>query len=179
MMRGIDPAEIQRHLQNARTAPDTDAQGKAYEALALHLFDAVPGCFAEHNGVSYFDTEQIDVGVCNGKHQDGFHALPHVILIECKNWSRPVDSSTLGYFVNILANRSVECGILIAANGITGDAHDHTNAHALGIGAIARGIKVLIITTEDIEKLTCTSDFVELILRRFLTAYMRGGVGAP
>ncbi|WP_280246782.1 restriction endonuclease [Nocardia abscessus] len=178
-MEEIDPVEIRRYLHIARTAPDTDAQGKAYEDLAFYLFDSIPGCFAEGNGVSHFRSEQVDVGVCNAKHQDGLHALPHVILVECKNWSHPVDSSTLGYFVNILANRCVETGILIAANGITGDRHDYTNAHALGVSAIARGIKILVITTEELEKLTCTADFVELLLRRFLLAYMRGGVGVP
>ncbi|WP_433664719.1 restriction endonuclease [Nocardia sp. CA-128927] len=179
MIGGIDPVEIKRHLHIARSAPDTDAQGKAYEALALYLFENIPGCLAERDGVSFFRSEQIDLGVCNGRHQDGLHALPPVILVECKNWSHPVDSSTLGYFINILANRCVETGILIAANGITGDSHEYTNANALGVSAMARGIKVLVITTEEIEALTCTADFVELLLRRFLLAYMRGGVGVP
>ncbi|WP_225731100.1 restriction endonuclease [Nocardia sp. JCM 34519.1] len=178
-MTELDPAIVRHYLDVARTAPDTDTQGKALEALAFYLFECIPGCLAERNGVSHFRSEQIDVGVCNGKHQDGLHALPHVILVECKDWSQPVDSSTLGYFINILDNRRVEAGILIAANGITGEARDHTYAHSLGVSALARGIKVLVITTEEIQKLTCTSEFVELLLRRFLSAYMRGGIGVP
>ncbi|MFG1796676.1 restriction endonuclease [Nocardia sp. NPDC049149] len=178
-MTNLDQLEVTRYLDTARCAGDTDTQGKAYEALALYLFECIPGCFAERNGVSHFKSEQIDVGVCNSKHQSGLHALPHVILVECKDWSHPVDSSTLGYFINILDNRRVETGILIAANGITGDARDHTYAHSLGVSALARGIKVLVVTTEEIEKLTCTEDFVELLLRRFLSSYMRGGIGVP
>ncbi|MGW4367013.1 restriction endonuclease [Nocardia takedensis] len=178
-MTGLDPMEVQEFLRRARSATDTDAQGKAYEALAAYLFESIPGCFTDRDLTSYFRTEQIDVAVANNKQLDGLFALPHVFLIECKNWSSPVDSSTLGYFINILRSRGVEVGILIAANGITGDAQDKTNAHALGISALKDGIKVLILTTEDIEKLTTSADLVELIIRRFLRAYGVGGLGAP
>ncbi|MFI1919719.1 restriction endonuclease [Nocardia sp. NPDC020380] len=178
-MTDLDPLEVRRHLLAADTATDTDSQGKAYETLAEYLFESIPGCFTQRNGISYFRTEQVDLGVCNGKHQLGLYALPNIVLVECKNWSSPVDSSTLGYFINILASRSVEVGILIAASGITGDARSLTSAHGLGVGAIARGMAVLIITTEEIEKLTCTYDFVNLLQRRFLSAHMNGGLGVP
>ncbi|WP_280474564.1 restriction endonuclease [Nocardia asiatica] len=176
-MNELDITEIHRLLKVARTAEDTDAQGKAYEELAFYLFEAVPGCFAERNGLTYFKTEQIDLAVCNSKHQRGLYALPHVFLIECKNWSTPVDSSTLGYFINILRSRRVETGILIAANGVTGDFTDLTYAHSLAIAALNDGINILVVTTEDLEKLTCTNDFVQLILRRFLRTYLNGGLG--
>ncbi|GAB2640690.1 restriction endonuclease [Nocardia goodfellowii] len=178
-MSDLDPLVVQAFLHTARTAADTDSQGKAYEELTAYLFGLVPGCLTDRNLMSFFKTEQIDVAVANNKHNDGLYALPHVFLIECKNWSSPVDSSTLGYFINILRSRKVEVGILIAANGITGDPIALTNAHALGVSAIADGIKMLIITTEDIAKLTCVTELVEIILRRFLRAYARGGLGTP
>jgi|SRR5215469_14857272 len=53
-----------------------------------------------------FRTEQIDVAVGNGKLPGGLWLLPHVILMGCKRWDVHVDSSTVGYFMNILARRS-------------------------------------------------------------------------
>jgi hypothetical protein len=85
----------------------------------------------------------------------------------------------VGYFINILADRGVEVGILIAASGITGSPEGLTHAHALGMSASARGIKVLIITTEEIASLTCTSDLTELLNRRYLRAFASGGIGVP
>jgi hypothetical protein len=76
-------------------------------------------------------------------------------------------------------SRSVEVGVLIAANGITGDVTTLTHAHALGIAAAARGIKLVILTTEDIEALTATDALIELLHRRLLRAYATGAVGAP
>ncbi|HYT91769.1 MAG TPA: restriction endonuclease [Gemmataceae bacterium] len=175
----LDPGEVRQYLHAAAVAVSTDQQGKAYEALAAYLFDCIPGCFTERNASSFFDAEQIDIGVGNDRVPDGLSVLPPVVLVECKDWAKPVDSRTVGYFVNILTNRSVEAGILIAANGITGDPHELTNAHALGVSAMARGIKILIVTTAEIEALTCTIDLTRLLKRRYLRAIMRGGMGVP
>ncbi|WP_157735016.1 hypothetical protein [Pseudofrankia inefficax] len=52
-------------------------------------------------------------------------------MVERKHWSAPVDSKTLGYFVNTLATHSAELAVVVASNGITGDREKLTNAHAL------------------------------------------------
>jgi hypothetical protein len=108
----------------------------------VYLFECIPGCLAERDIISFFGAEQIDVGVGNPRLPEGLALLPTALLVECEDWARPVDSKTVGYFINILANRIVEAGILIAANGITGDPEELSRAHALGISAVARGITV-------------------------------------
>lgn len=176
---GLDPAVVRRHLDAAAASLTADAQGKAYEALAVHLFETIPGCFAERDVISFFGAEQIDVAVGNPRLPDGLPLLPTVLIVECKDWASPVDSKTVGYFINILANRGVEAGILIAANGITGDPEELSRAHALGISAVARGIKVLVVTTAEIQNLTCTADLTELLNRRYLRAITCCGLGTP
>jgi hypothetical protein len=175
----FDPAEIRRYLANAPAAATSDAKGKLYEELVKYLFEAVPGCFAESNITNVFRTEQVDVAVGNGKLPDGLWLLPHVILVECKHWDEPVDSGRVGYFMNILAGRGVELGILVAANGITGNRDDLTNAHALGLHGSPRGLKVVVITTEDIANLRTVADLIELLHRRYLLAYAAGAIGVP
>ena len=132
----------------------------------------------ERNVMNDFQTEEVDIAVGNDGIPTGFPGLANVILVECKDWSRPVGSQAVGYFINKLANRSVEVGILIATNGLTGQ-DDRRNAVALGIGAIARGIKLFVITNEDILALTSTADFVELINRRYLRTVAAGTIGLP
>jgi len=130
------------------------------------------------------DSPQLSVGwrsngVGNTRLPEGLALLPTVLTAECKDWVRPVDSRTVGYFVNILANRGAEAGILIAANGITGDPEELSSAHALSISAVARGIKLLIMTTSEIQGFRCTADLTELLNRRYLRAIMSGGLGIP
>jgi hypothetical protein len=174
----FDQTVVREHLHAAASALDTDAQGKAYEKLIVYLFECTPGCLVEPDVISSFGSEQVDVAVGNLRFPDGPALLPATFLVECKNWSRPVDSSTLGYFINTLANRSVEVGLMIAAQGITGDPRDLSYAHSLLIQASARRIRVLVITSEEVAALTSGSQFVELLNRRHLRA-VASGVGVP
>lgn len=160
------------------TAESTQQQGRAHEELAVHLFESVPGCRVERNVMNDFRTEEVDIAVGNDGLPDGIPGLASVILVECKDWSRPVSSQAVGYFINKLANRSVELGILIATNGIAGQ-EERRNSVALGIGALARGIKLLVITNEDILALNATVGFIDLLKRRYLNAVAAGTIGLP
>jgi hypothetical protein len=175
----LEPAMIRRYLIDAKAAAVSDEKGKLYEELLIYLFEAVPGCIAERNLTNVFRTEQIDIAVGNAGDGGGLRLLPHVILVECKDWGKPVGSSTVGYFMNILAGRGVELGVLVAANGITGNRGDLTNAHALGLHGSPRAIKIVVITTEDIASLQSVDDFVELLHRRYLRSFATGAIGFP
>lgn len=175
----LEPAVIRRFLTDAGAATTSDTKGKLYEELVKYLFEVVPGCIAELNLTNVFRTEQIDVAVGNARPDDGLWLLPHVMLVECKDWDKPVDSSTVGYFMNILAGRGIELGVLVAGNGITGDRDDLTNAHALGLHGSPRAIKIVVITTEEIASLQSADDFVELLHRRYLRSCATGAIGVP
>ena len=175
----FETARIRKYIADAEASTTSDAKGKLYEELVQYLFEAVPGCIAERNLTNVFRTEQIDVAVGNAQSGDGLWLLPHVILAECKNWTQVVDSNTVGYFMNTLAGRGVELGILIAANGITGDSEELTSAHAIGLHGSARGIKIVVITTDDICSLKSVGDFVELLHRRYLKCFATGAIGVP
>ncbi len=175
----LEPRVIRRYLTDAKAAETSDAKGKLYEELVRYLFESIPGCIAERNLTNVFRTEQIDVAVGNARLDHGLWLLPHVVLVECKDWDKPVDSGTVGYFMNILAGRGIELGVLVAANGITGDREDLTNAHALGLHGSPRAIKIVVITSEDIVSLKSIDDFVELLHRRYLRSFATGAIGVP
>jgi hypothetical protein len=175
----MDWSVISTHLNVAPGAASSDARGKAYEALVEYLFSCVPGCIVERGITNAFGAEQIDVAVGNLAPENGLYLLPRVFLVECKDWNQPVDSKSVGYFLNILAGRAIEVGILVAASGITGDLDNLTHAHALGLAASPRGIKLVVITTDEIANLASIAEFVELLHRRLLLAYATGTVGAP
>jgi hypothetical protein len=176
---GIQAAAVKKHLDLCQTAATAQAQGQAYEDLVAYLFDEVPGLRVERDLTSPLKTEQVDIAIGNPEGGAGIQLLPNVILVECKDWDRPVDSSTLGYFINTLANRGVSCGILVAAQGVTGDPDKRSAAYGLGPAASARGIRVLVITTDDILALTCSEDLVQLLEGRYLRAIASGALGFP
>ncbi|MBQ1052155.1 NERD domain-containing protein [Micromonospora sp. C51] len=175
----MDPRSIKSLLEAAAEAPHSQGKGKAYEDLVTYLFESVPGCIVDRDITNVFGTEQIDLAVGNIHEVGGLRLLPPVFLVECKNWDEPVDSQAVGYFFNILASRSLELGVLIAANGVTGDLTKGHHAHALGLGAAPRGIKMIVITTKDLSRVEKLSDFIELFHRRYLRACATGQLGAP
>jgi hypothetical protein len=97
----LQPAVVRQYLAGAQQAATSDAKGKLYEELVKYLFEAVAGCIAERNLTNIFRTEQIDVAVGNARLVGGLWLLPHVILVECKDWDKPVDSGTVGYLLPV------------------------------------------------------------------------------
>jgi hypothetical protein len=104
----IDQALIQGFIDTGLNAQTTTEQGKALEDLACYLFGLVPGIAITHrNEMNAFDTEEIDVALWNDGVPDGFHFLPYIILIECKNWSHRVSSVEVSWFDTKLRNRGL------------------------------------------------------------------------
>jgi Restriction endonuclease len=118
---------------------------------------------AERNVLNAFNTEEIDVALWNARHARGFYFLPHLLLVECKNWNNPCGSQEVSYFVNRLRHRGCDHGVLFAANGITGKAEDLTRAHFEIATALAAGIRVVVLTPAEISHLTDTAELVDLM----------------
>ena len=162
-------------LDAVATAHESVAKGRALEALLVYLLQATPGVIdMERNSVNAFATEELDIAIIhNGIESLSF--LPPVLLVECKNWSSPVDSAAISYFANVVKNRGCDVGILIAAAGITGRPTPISAGHFEAAIALARdGIKVLVVTLEDLSAVTCIDDFVGLLRRQLLRMIASG-----
>jgi hypothetical protein len=144
--------------------------------MLAYLLGSVPGCHVQRNTFNYYGTEEVDITVANEKVDGGLRMLPEIFLVGCKNWSRPVDSTTLGYFVNVVVDRGCSLGILAAANGITGHQEHRSRAHAIGAAALVRGIRILLVTDEDLRKLENPGDLVTLLHRRNLSLTAHGTI---
>ena len=153
-----------------------DCRGRYYENMLAYLLGSVRGCHVQRNTLNYYGTEEVDITVANEKVSGGLRMLPEIFLVECKNWSRPVDSTTLGYFVNVVVDRGCSLGILAAANGITGHQAHRSRAHAIGAAALVRGIRIILVTDEDLRKLENPSDLVTLLHRRNLSLTAHGTI---
>jgi hypothetical protein len=81
------------------------------------------------NRPNAFGTEEIDVASYNDQEPQGLRAFNPILLIERKNRSKPVGSIEVSWFLTKIRNRGLDFGILVAAQGVTGDAHDKTAAH--------------------------------------------------
>lgn len=174
-MTQIPQAQIRAGLARVGTAVGVNEKGRALEDFVCFLFPFVPGIeIAERNALNAFHTEEVDVAIWNARHPQGFYFLPHLLLVECKNWSQACGSQEVSYFVNRLRQRGCDHGILVAANGITGVADDLTRAHFEIATALADGIRVLVLTSAEIETLTDSDELVNLLKKKLCQLVVSG-----
>lgn len=177
-MPPIDQAVVQGYLQvGTNNASTTTARGRALEDLVCYLFGLVPGIAITHrNAMNTFRTEEIDVALYNDNASDGFHSLPNIILVECKNWSAPVGSAEVVWFLTKIHNRGLELGVLVSPHGITGDAEDLSNAH-FNVGlALKERRRMIVLTTAELTNLTDTTQLSLLIKRKICELTVRGSI---
>lgn len=166
-MPAFSPKTILRYFQRSDRAKTSTEQGKVLEDLACYLFGKIPGLrLSERDVKNRFESEEIDVAFWNEQLPSGLKSLHFIILIECKNWSRPVTSSEVSWFLTKIENRALDFGILIAPKGITGDLREKRDAHDIVSKALAKGIRMIVITREEIERLRASEELVELVKRK-------------
>ncbi|HED04125.1 MAG TPA: hypothetical protein ENI60_05090, partial [Candidatus Fraserbacteria bacterium] len=159
------------------TAATTAAQGRALEDLICYVFTQVPGIsITRRNEMNTFHTEEIDVALWNDGHADGFFFLPNIILVECKNWLGKVSSAELSWFDTKLRSRGLNFGVLVAANGITGDKANLSAAHSIVAAALREGRRLVVIKSDELLALTDSPQLVRLVKEKLCDLAVNGTV---
>lgn len=166
-MAKISQKRIADYFLQANNANTTAGKGRALEDLMCYVFSKVPGVTrVSRNQLNAFQTEEIDIAIWNDQKSNGLYFLPNILLIECKNWSNAVGSQEVSYFAGRLRQRGCDHGILVAANGVTGNANERSAAHFELATALRDGIRIMVVTRQDLEALICTSELARLLQER-------------
>lgn len=153
-------------------------KGRRFEELIVYVLGHVPGVkFYKSNVVNNAGSEEVDVAFFNNKLKQGFPFLEYLLLVECKNWSAPVGAIHVREFATKLEHRACAYGVLIAANGVTGNAQDRTAAHdAIRMALAVRGISIVVITRAEIMMWADTSEIVDLFKRKLCELTVDGSI---
>lgn len=137
----------------------------------------MPGVRLEGKDVRIADgSEEIDLLFWNERLSEGLHFLPNILMFECNNWSAPVDSAAVAFFLNKLRIRRLEYGFLVATNGITGDIDQRNAAHAHVTGTFCmEHVGLSIFERADLVTLETTDQLVRLIQRKIARLYLAAG----
>jgi len=166
-----------QYLLIGDNASTTAEKGRAFEDLICYIFGKIPGIsVSRRNTLNRSHSEEIDVAFWNKQNQSGFYFLQNILLVECKNWSHPLGSTEVSWFDTKLRRRAQPFGILVAANGITGNAVDKTAAHNIISTALAEGRQCVVITRQEIENLTLSSELVLLIQTKLCELVVSGTI---
>ena len=176
-MSDYDSLRIIEILEKGNNASNAIEKGRALEELVVYIFEKVPGITIYDTDVMNFhQTEEIDVVLWNEKEENGLKNFPEIIFIECKNLSKKVGTRDLAYFITKVRNKGLNFGILIASLGISGSESKSTRAHFEMPLALKEGIRIIVITLNDIMNLNSVTDLLNLIKLRICSLLVRGSI---
>lgn len=165
------------HLQDGDLAKNTTTKGRALEDLVCYLFDKIPGIsITQRNILNSYLTEEIDIAFWNERKRNGLYFLPHILLVECKNWSKAISSIEVNWFASKLEDRGLDFGILVACNGITGDPEELTRAHHIISTHLFKQRRIIIVTRKEIEQLSRTDELITLVKRKLCELAVAGTI---
>lgn len=167
--------EIENLFLKADFSTSKQEKGKYLEDILELLLTSIPGIeMVERNINTNFDNEEVDVCGYNNQTPQGLPFFPFMVFVECKNWSSPVGSSEIRDFTRRLQRRGCNYGIMVAANGITGNPLEFKSAQNELSSALQDGIRILVVTRRDLLSIQSISDFVVILKRKLcqLTLYL-------
>lgn len=175
-MAAYNKADIQGFLHTADTAPNSAVRGKAFEDLACYLFRHIPGItITARNTMNTFATEEIDVACWNESDPAGLRSFNAFFLVECKGWGHAVGSEQVSWFLSKIEHRGLDFGVLIAANGITGEPANLGRAHSLVAFALGKRIRMVMIDRAEILALNSGEELAQLMIQKVCTLHASGG----
>ena len=170
----IPVAAVRRTLLGGDADGGPHAKGRALEAAVTQIFGAIPGLgVTQRNVTNAAGSEEIDVVFFNDQLRDGLWFLEQIVIVECKNWSAHVTADEVSAFKTKLQHRKRKLGILVAANGITGNWRPPSSAYHAVEAALRDGIEILVFTRQEIESFVDTDELVSAIKGKIvdLTAF--------
>jgi len=172
----ISNRRVHQAFAEGDVAPSPHAKGQALENLLAYVFEKFPGVrLIERNTHVVAGSEEIDLIFWNDRAPNGLPFLPNIMMFECKNWSHPVGSAAVVYFINKIRQRHLDFGFLIAANGVTGDENDLGAAQQhLHNALIGDNVKIVLINRQELCNQRSTQQLKALIQQKIARIILRG-----
>ena len=172
-MSTISQRKIREFLLSTHTASTTSEKGKNLEELICYIFEKISGITVtarDENNV--FHSEEIDIVFWNERRRNVLDFLPNLIFVECKNWSARTGSSEIREFDSKLRGKGLSFGIMVAANGVTGNRRDRTSAHHVIDRALSEQRRIIVLTVLEIKRLRDSRQLVRLIKEKLCQLYV-------
>jgi hypothetical protein len=162
-------AAIAQRVLEGDHAATTEEKGAALEDVVVQSFCRIQGIsFILRDQTNDAHSSEIDILLSNQRHPQGLPFLSDYLMLECKNWAAAVNSATVEGFIAKVRAARLEIGILVAANGVTGDPDQRTAANDIIRRTFDRdNIKLLVVTRAEIETFRSIKDVTALMRLKF------------
>jgi len=158
----FDTREFRNKIVEIENAVTNDQKKKTLENFADYLVSLIQGWETRHIDIN-LEAEEIDLIVQNKLNS---RKWGDPILIECKNWSKPVGADQITVFLDKIEKMRGFVGILIAKNGITGN--EKSDAGLKVREALSKnGIRIIVLTLDDFKSVENGTQLIKLMNDRY------------
>lgn len=173
-MPEIDRKRVQELLADANS-DDKAVKGRALEQLVVHLFEAIPGVTCEDTDVlDAPGAHEIDVFLRNNRDRSGLPHLPHLLIVESKNWGHPVGSPEISRFGHKIGARGETFGIFVTKDGITGAGKaGPMSAYSELLLELDRGRAIIVFRERELVGVRSGKRLAELVMNKWMELKMR------
>ena len=170
-MSGFEIGPYSALIEQCAAAGTSQEKGSALEDLLRYLLDSVPGVSVRKVRVQT-QAEEIDIVAFNERRDRAFADWDPIIFVECKNWRERVGKDEVVVFLDKLRGAGLHFGILVAREGVTGDANGRRDATLKLREAMRDGFRVIVVTLAELEVITDAASFSNLVIDKFCDSFV-------
>lgn len=145
-----------------------DKTGEILEIFSAYVLGCIPGFQIRRrkNTKNYHFDGFIRV---NGEYNDYRKDLGLYVIVECKDWSKPIGAEEIGYFAHKLSVHDCKAGILFSKEGITGK---NNNIPHFGILSILKsyhhlGRIILILDINHFKAVVRGENLADILMKKY------------
>lgn len=143
-----------------------DKAGRSLERLAQYLIRAMPGCRAIRRVKSQASDYDV-VASFDGSFMDFRSELGRYLLVECKDWKKKADFTTIAKFCRILDSVKCRFGILFSRKGVSGAENTQFGQREIVKVFQDRGIVIVVVDKKDLEKVVSGANFLAMLCDKY------------
>lgn len=160
----IDAQKYATALSETKTAQTNDDKKKSLEGLAKLLLEGMPFLSFRYSNLRTASSEIDLVFRYRGfEVTTVFDELGCYFLVECKNWKEPVGAKHVRDFIGKMQSSRVKLGVLVAPEGVTGQAESADALREIHKTYDKDGLFVVVIAEEHLESVKRGENFYELL----------------
>ncbi|WP_435097445.1 restriction endonuclease [Halarchaeum sp. P4] len=161
-------------LHTVENPSSTQEKGESLENLAGLLFDGIDATATTEQNM-FTATSEVDVVARHEGVRDYtlFDEYSRYILIECKNWSKPVGAKQIRDFKGKLQASGVNLGVFFSQSGVTGGTRGEYALGELDMAFRNEGIAIVVVDANDLEWIRNGNSFYDLLERKLYTLRFR------
>lgn len=152
-------------LQSVQKARTNNEKKESLENLVSLMVKDLQGFDVKHIDKGGIDNE-VDIFVINESNDIFLKQLGTPVLIECRNWNRPMPAKAIRDFGGKLRDKNVSTGIIVSLKGVTGD---ENKAAKVSIRTfLSRDkIRIIVLEEEDLRKVARGESFRALLRNKY------------